>query len=179
MTVAIIQDCRNPAQRTSVLETPFWVSSGLVDASASAAIDDKVIILFSFPKASQKVILLYSACEVITAFTAGTTGIVGYYTTPTDTITPGTTVATIVGNGNQIEETTNATYTTPAVYFPAVTTDYVQYKVVGIPTADADLITGAATTVYCICATLSNAGTITAGKCRYHILLTIVPTAAQ
>jgi hypothetical protein len=178
MTVAIIQDCRNPAQRTSVLENPFWVSSGLVDAAASATIKDKVIILFSFPKTSQKVLVLGFATEVITNFSAGTSGIVGYYTTPTNVITPGTTEATIVGSGNQLEETTNATYTTAAIYFPAVTSDATQYRVVGIPTANADLITGAATTVYCICATFTNAGAITAGQCRYHMLMTIVPTAA-
>jgi len=174
MTVAIIQDCRNPAQRNTVLETPFWVSSGLVDASVSAAIDDKVIQLFSFPKAGQKVIVLGFACQVITPFTAGTTGIVGYYTLATDAITAGG-VATIVGSGNQLEETTNATYTTAGVYFPAAAADAAQYRIAGIPTADADLITGAASTVYCVCATFANAGTILVGQCRYHMLISIVP----
>ena len=178
MTVAIIQDCRNPAQRTCILETPFWVSSGLVDAAASAAIDDKVVILFSFPKASQKVIVMGFACEVILAFTAGTTGIVGYYTLATDAVTAGG-VATAVGSVNQIEATTNTTYTTAGTYFPAAASGMTASRVIGLPTADADLITGAATTVYAICATFANAGTIVIGKCRYHILLSVVPTANQ
>jgi hypothetical protein len=178
MPVTIIQDCRNVAQRTSVLETPFWISSGLVDAAASAAIDDKVVLLFSFPKASQKILILGFACEVISAFTAGTTAIVGYYTLATDAITAGG-VATIVGSGNQIEATTNATYTTPATYFPAAAAGATASRVIGLPTTDADLITGAASTVYCVCATFANAATVLGGKCRYHMMITVVPTAAQ
>jgi hypothetical protein len=174
MTVAIIQDCRNSSQRTNVLENPFWISSGLVDASASAAIDDKVIQLFSFPKASQQILVLNFCTQVITNFTAGTTGIVGYYTTATDAITAGG-VATIVGSGDQIEETTNATYTTAGFYFPAAAADATQYRIAGTPTANADWIVGAATTVYNVCATFTNAGTITAGVCRYHMLVTIIP----
>ena len=174
MTVAIIQDCRNVAQRTSVLETPFWISSGLVDASASEAIDDKVIQLFSFPKAGQNIIVHNFCTQVITAFTAGTTAIVGYYTLATDDVTAGG-VATIVGSGNQLEETTNTTYTTAGFYFPAAAADATQYRIAGTPTANADWIVGAATTVYAVCATFSNAGSIAAGKCRYHMLITVVP----
>jgi hypothetical protein len=177
MAVTIIQDCRNPAQRTSVLETPFWVSSGLVDAGASAAIDDKVILLFSFPKAGQKILIMKFATEVISNFTAGTAGIVGYYTLATDAVTAGG-VATIVGSGNQIEHTTDTTYTTAATYFPTADTSATAATIAGFPAADADLITGAATTVYCVCATFANAATILTGKCRYHMLITVVPTAA-
>jgi hypothetical protein len=174
MTVAIIQDCRNPAQRTNVLENPFWISSGIVDATASAAIDDKVILLFSFPKASQQVLVLNFCTQVITEFTAGTTGIVGYYTLATDAVTAGG-VATIVGSGNQLEETTNTTYTTAGFYFPVAAADATQYRIAGTPTANADWIVGAVSTTYCICATFANAGTIIAGKCIYHALVTIIP----
>lgn len=176
MAVTIIQDCRNAAQRTNVLENPFWVTSGLVDASASAAIDDKVILLFSFPKADQQILVLNFCTEVILAFTAGTTGIVGYYTLATDAVTAGGS-ATIVGAGNQLEETTNTTYTTAGYYFPAAAADATQYRVAGTPTANADWIVGAATTVYAVCATFANAGTIAAGKCRYHMLVTIIPNS--
>lgn len=177
MSVTIIQDCRNPSQRTSVLENPFWVSSGVVDAAASAAIDDKVVLLFSFPKAGQQVLVHNFCAEVITAFTAGTTGIVGYYTLATDLITAGG-QATIVGSGNQLEETTNTTYTTPATYFPAAAADATQYRIAGTPTLNADWIVGAATTVYCICATFANAATVLAGKVRYHLLMSVIPTAS-
>jgi hypothetical protein len=172
--VTIIQDCRNSSQRTNVLENPFWISSGVVDASASAAVDDKVIILFSFPKASQQILVLNFCTQVITAFTAGTTGVVGYYTLATDLITTGG-VAAQVGSVNQLEETTNATYTTPGFYFPAAAADATQYRIAGTPTANADWIVGAATTVYAVCATFANAGTIAAGICRYHMLVSIIP----
>lgn len=174
MTVAIIQDVRRTDQRTNVLDTPFWLTSGIVDATASAAIDDKVVVLFSFPKVSQQIIVQNFCCEVITAFTSGTTGIVGYYTLATNDVTAGG-VATIVGSGNQLEETTNTTYTTPGFYFPAAAADATQYRIAGTPTTNADWIVGAATTVYAVCATFANGGTIAAGKCRYHMLISIVP----
>lgn len=173
-TTAIIQDVRRTDLRTNVLETPYWITSGIVDATASAAIDDKVVILFSFPIAGQQILVQNFCCEVITAFNAGTTGVVGYYTLATDAVTVGG-VATVVGSVNQLEETTNTTYTTAGFYFPAAAADATQYRIAGTPTANADWIVGAATTVYAVCATFTNAGTITAGKCRYHMLITVIP----
>lgn len=173
-TTTIIQDLRRTDQRTNVLENPFWLTSGVLDASASAAIDDKVVILFSFPTAGQQILVLNFCCEVITEFTAGTTGVVGYYTLATDAVTTGG-VATVVGSVNQLEETTNTTYTTAGFYFPAAAADATQYRIAGTPTANADWIVGAATTVYAVCATMSNAGTIAAGKARWHMLVTIIP----
>lgn len=174
MTVAIIQDLRRTDQRTNVLENPFWISSGILDATASEAIDDKVVILFSFPVASQQILVHNFCCHVITEFTATTTGIVGFYTIATDAVTAGG-VATIVGSGNQLEETTNTTYTTAGWYFPAAVADATQYRIAGTPTANADWIVGAATTVYTISATLINNTTIAVGKCQYHILVSILP----
>jgi hypothetical protein len=173
-TTTIIQDLRRTDQRVNVLENPFWLSSGVVDATASAAIDDKVIVLFSFPVAGQQILVLNFCCHVITAFTAGTTGVVGYYTLATDAVTTAG-VATVVGSVNQLEETTNTTYTTIGWYFPAAAADATQYRIAGTPTVDADWIVGAATAVYSVCATFSNASTVLAGKCQYHMLVTVIP----
>ena len=127
-TTTIIQDVRRTDLRTNVLETPFWLTSGIVDATASDAIDDKVIILFSFPTAGQQILVLNFCCEVITAFTAGTTGVVGYYSLATDAVTTGG-VATVIGSVNQLEETTNTTYTAEGFYFPAAAADATQYRI--------------------------------------------------
>jgi hypothetical protein len=174
MTVAIINDVRNVAQRTSVLENPFWMTTSVLNAADTAAIDDKVVILFSFPKAGQRIIVRQFACEVITGFNSGTTAVVGYYTLATDAITTGG-VATAVGSVNQIEATTGTTYTSAGWYFSLATSAWVTYSILGVPTVDGDLIIGAATTVYAICATFANAGSVATGKCRWHLEVSIVP----
>ena len=175
MSVAIINDIRNPSQRTSVLETPFWVSSGLLDASATTAIDDLVVVLFSYPKAGQRVVIMQFVTEVITAFTAGTTATIGFYTLATDAITTGG-VATLV-DVDKIESA-GATYTSAGVYFTS-TGDRLTGTLTGIPVSATDMVIGAATTVPAVCATFANAGSVAAGVCRYHMLITIVPNAAS
>ncbi len=172
MTVAVIKDLRNPALRTSVLENPFWLTSGILDASVGAAIDDEVCIIFSFPVAGQRIIIRQFVTEVLsTVFTAGTTATIGFYTLATDAVTVGG-VATLVDVDKV--EASGATYTTAGFYFSA-TGDAVAIRILGVPTAASDLIIGAATDVIAVCATFANGATVLAGKCRYHMEVSIVP----
>ena len=171
MSVAVIGDLRGVPQRINIIGAPYWISSDTLDSAQGGAIDDKVVIIWSFPKAGQKIILLQFVTEVLTNFTAGTSATIGYYTLATDDVTVGG-VATLV-DVDKIEAT-GATYTTAAIYFTSAG-DWLTGKLTGIPAAGVDLITGAATTVPCICATFANAATVTAGKCRYHALIAVIP----
>jgi hypothetical protein len=173
MSVAIAADIRNPSQRTSVLENPFWLTSGILDAS-TAAIDDLVVVIFSFPVAGQRIIVRQFVTEVILGFTTGTAATIGEYTLATNGVTSGGGVATLV-DVDIVEATlSSAAYETAGFYFSA-TGDAVAKKILGVPTYHSDLFIGAATTVPAICATFGAAGTIIIGKCRYHMEISIVP----
>lgn len=170
MTVDIIRDLRAGSRRINIVGAPFWLTSDTMDA-AGTTIDDKVVVIFSFPVAGQLIILQQFVTEVLTNFTAGTSATIGYYTLATDAVTEGG-VATL-DDVDKIEAT-GATYTTAATYFTA-SGDWLTGMLTGIPAAGVDLITGAATTVPAICATFGNAGTISGGKCRYHALIAVLP----
>jgi hypothetical protein len=170
MAVDVIRDLRAGSRRTNIVGAPFWITSDTMDA-AGTTIDDKVVIIFSFPVAGQQIILMQFVTEVLTNFTAGSSATIGYYSLATDAVTVGG-VATLVDVDKV--EASGATYTTAAIYYSA-TGDALAKKILGIPTAANDLIIGAATTVPAICATFGNAGTISGGKCRYHALIAVVP----
>ena len=168
--VTIIQDVRRTDERTNVLGNPFWLSSGLVDASASAAIDDKYVILFSFPTAGQFIFIEQVIVEVISAFTAGTTFSVGLCSLATNAITAGGVGTTI--DDDEFVEAADITATTAGYYHPASATgnDWLTAKIAAVPTAPY-MLTGAATTVPAVMLVAANAGTVAAGKCRVHMFV--------
>ena len=168
--VTIIQDVRRTDERTNVLGNPFWLSSGLVDASASAAIDDKYVILFSFPTAGQFIFIEQVIVEVISAFTAGTTFSVGLCSLATNAITAGGVGTTI--DDDEFVEAADITATTAGYYHPASASgnDWLTAKIAAVPTAPY-MLTGAATTVPAVMMVAANAGTIAAGKCRVHMFV--------
>jgi hypothetical protein len=169
-TVTIINDVRRTDLRTSVLGNPYWISSGVVDASATAAIDDKYILLFSFPTANQFIYVEQVIVEVILAFTAGTTFSVGLCSLATDDITTAGVGTTI--DDDEFVEAADITATTAGYYHAASATgnDWLTAKVAGVPTAPY-MLTGAATTVPTVMMIAANAGTIAAGKCRIHMCI--------
>jgi hypothetical protein len=171
-TVTIIQDVRRTDQRTNVLGNPFWLSSGVVDATASAAIDDKYVILFSFPTAGQFIFVEQVIIEVITAFTAGTTFDIGLCTLATDAVTTGGVGTTV--DDNEFMESADITATTPGYYHAASATgnDWLTAKIAAVPTSPY-MITGAATTVPAVMLIGANAGTIAAGVARIHMFINI------
>lgn len=169
-TVTIIQDVRRTDLRTSVLGNPYWISSAAVDASASAAIDDKYCLLFSFPTANQFIFIEQVIVEVITAFTAGSSFSIGLCTLATDAITTagvGTTV-----DDDEFMEAADITATTPGYYHAAAAAgnDWLTAKIAAVPTAPY-MLTGAATTVPCVMLIAANAGTVTAGVCKVHMCI--------
>ena len=166
--VTIIQDCRRTDERTNVLGNPFWLSSGLVDASASAAIDDKYILLFSFPTAGQFIYIEQVIVEVILAFTAGTTFSVGLCSLLTNAVTTagvGTTIA-----DDEFMEAADITATTAGYYHAAASAGnaWLTAKIAGVPTAPY-MLTGVAAVVPTVMMIAANAGSVAAGKCRVHM----------
>lgn len=164
-------DYRRTDLRTNVLENPFWITSGLVDATAS---EDKGALLFSFPTAGQIIFVEQVICQIVTACTAGTLIDIGSGTLATDAVTTGGDI-TIVDADEYIKQD-DITVGTAGRYAAVTshTSDWLTAKIAGSYAAPY-IITGAATTVPCVYATISNTGTITAGKLRVHMLICIVP----
>lgn len=170
--VTIIQDVRRTDQRTSVLGNPFWLTSGLVDATASAAIDDKYCVLFSFPTAGQFIFIEQIIVEVVLAFTAGTTFSIGSSTLLTNDVTTGGVGTTV--DEEEYMEAADITATTAGFYHPAAATgnDWLTAKIAAVPTAPY-MLTGVAAAVPTIHLLAANAGSVAAGKARVHMLVNI------
>lgn len=171
MSTATVQDYRRTDQRTNVLETPFWISSAIVDGAVVSGLKDKACILFSFPTAGQKIVLWDFAVEIITGFTATTVIDIGSYTLATDAVTTGGD-ATLVDVDDYVPQG-SITATDAAWYYPAAG-DWLTARAAGTHVAVANLITGAASTVYCIAATPQTA-TIIVGQMQLHVLISIIP----
>lgn len=170
--VTIIQDVRRTDQRTSVLGNPFWLTSGLVDATASAAIDDKYCVLFSFPTAGQFIFIEQIIVEVVLAFTAGTTFSIGSSTLLTNAVTTGGVGTTV--DEEEYMEAADITATTAGFYHPAAAAgnDWLTAKIAAVPTAPY-MLTGVAVAVPTIHLLAANAGSVAAGKARVHMLVNI------
>lgn len=170
--VTIIQDVRRTDQRTSVLGNPFWLTSGLVDATASAAIDDKYCVLFSFPTAGQFIFIEQIIVEVVLAFTAGTTFSIGSSTLLTNDVTTGGVGTTV--DEEEYMEAADITATTAGFYHPAAAAgnDWLTAKIAAVPTAPY-MLTGVAAAVPTIHLLAANAGSVAAGKARVHMLVNI------
>jgi hypothetical protein len=170
--VIIIQDVRRTDQRTSVLGNPFWLTSGLVDATASAAIDDKYCVLFSFPTAGQFIFIEQIIVEVVLAFTAGTTFSIGSSTLLTNDVTTGGVGTTV--DEEEYMEAADITATTAGFYHPAAAAgnDWLTAKIAAVPTAPY-MLTGVAAVVPTIHLLAANAGSVAAGKARVHMLVNI------
>lgn len=171
MTTITAIDYRRTDLRTNVLENPYWITSGLVDATAS---EDLGAILFSFPTAGQIIFVEQVVCQIVAACTAGTTIDIGSGTLATDAVTTGGDI-TVVDldeyiKNDDITEATIGRYASTT----STTSDWLAAKIVGSYAAPY-IITGAASTVPCVYATVANSGTISAGTFRVHMLITVVP----
>lgn len=171
MATATIQDYRRTDQRTNALETPFWISSAVVDGAAVSGLKDKASVLFSFPKAGQKTVIWDIAVNIITGFTATTVVDIGVYTLATDAVTTGG-VATLVDVDYLVPQA-DITATSAAWYYPA-TGDWLAARAAGTHVANKNLFTGAASTVPCVVATFQT-GTIIIGKFQMHMMISVIP----
>ena len=175
-TVACI-DYRRTDQRVNVLENPYWITSGEMDGVAA---EDLASILFSFPKADELTIVHQVIFEVTTVFTVGAGAAVctvGIGTIATDAITTGGDVTTVDVDAYIL--TADITFSTAGYYMPLTshTSAWLTSAYGGTVTnAPSQFIVGAATTVPVVAAYFSNAGgDITAGKARFHMLISKVP----
>lgn len=168
MATKTVQDYRRTDLRTNVLANPYWISSGLILGTDD--IKDKYSVLFSFPVV-ESIIVMAMCCQIITAFSSGTTLDVGTVTLATDAVTTGG-VATTVDDDDFIANA-GITATTAGMYWPT-SSDFITAVAAGTYVAPA-LIVGAAATVPAIAVLASNAGTISAGVARIHALITKIP----
>ena len=172
MATATIADYRRTDQRANALETPFWLTSAVVDGAAVSSLKDKACILFSFPKAGQIVTVWDVALHVIDEFTAATTIDIGVYTLATsDAMTTGE-LATLV-DVDYILPTADNTSTTIGWYYPA-TAAWLTARAAGTHVSNQNNFVGAATVVPCIAITLGTA-TVIAGQCQLHLLVSVIP----
>ena len=162
-------DYRRTDQRSTILENPFWLTSGIVTASTVKTVYG---VLFSFPKAGQTIIIEDIIVQNIAAITAGTTIDIGLGTIVSD-ITP-----TVVTAGDA------DSYIKAADTVLTIATCWGALSATGSPFLTARVartwvsprvLTGAASTVPVITAFASNAGAIAAGTFRVHVLVTILP----
>jgi hypothetical protein len=173
-TTATIADYRRSDLRTNALETPFWISSAIVDAAAVSGLKDKACLLFSFPKADQKNIIWDITCQIITEFTATTTIKVGYGTIATDAVTTAGTMTYAGATTDNFMTNANFTAITAAWYTPAAANTWLTARAAGTHTEAANLLTGAATTVPCVTLTFGTA-TVIVGKIQVHMQIAVIP----
>ena len=181
----VMYDARRTDLRSNVLENPYWISSLEMD---EADIEDKIAIPFSFPigvAATKGPSACYSCglvlfhefiIEVTEAFAGDTPAFnIGQYTIATDDITTdgatsniGTPVyygatsgaADVTGTGVFVPHHTDSNWWDDKQASTWSTNSYV------IP-VDADVL--------CIGIAASSSGTLTAGKCVLHVLISEVP----
>lgn len=164
-------DYRRTDLRDNVLENPFWITSALVSAADA---EDKGALLFSFPKAGEIIIVEEVLVENVAAITASTTIDIGSGTIATDAVTTGGDI-TIV-DADEYIKTADASLSAGAVWgsTTANTSDWLTAKAAGTFAAPR-YITGAASTVPVVYASVANSGTVSAGSFRVHMLITRLP----
>jgi hypothetical protein len=167
-------DKRRTDLRTNVLTSPYWLSSALIDASVDA-VKSAETVYFSFPNAGKITIVLGFAMQIITAITSGSTITVGMGSLATDAVTTGGTVTVV--DVDQFLLMADITLATPAYYGPTTANTSVWLTGAAAQTwaTASRLIIGAAATVPCVYSVATNAGAITAGVWRIHMLVTDVP----
>jgi hypothetical protein len=161
-------DYRRTDLRTTVLENPFWITSGIVNCGTATA---KGAMLFSFPTAGQIIVVQEVVVQNIVAATGGNTVNIGSGTIATNAVTTGGDI-TIVDLDEYFLAADYAV-TAGVILGPttANTSDWLTAKAAGTWAAPR-FITGAASTVPVVYATI---GTASAGTFRVHMLVTILP----
>lgn len=164
-------DWRRTDLRSNVLETPYWITSGLV---LGATAEDGSNCLFSFPVAGRITIIHEVVLQVVVALTSSTVITVGSGTIATDDITTGGTLTNV--DADEYLLAADITVGTAGFYGPttANTSDWLTAKAAGTYAAPR-FIVGAASTVPVVYAVTTNTGTITAGSYRVHMLITNIP----
>ena len=174
MADKVMIDYRRMDQRRYIYQ-PYWISSSEVVGLELGSDETKVGIVFSFPKAqylTSKILIEKVCCQVTQAFAGGTITVdVGSYTLATDLIT--TDGAATIVDADEYVPTADITHGAAATYF-AATGDWITAKLLMTELTPV-IITPADTTVPAVGVYVTTDGTLTAGKCRVHMLITEVP----
>lgn len=173
MSTIALKDFRRTDLRTNVLETPYWITSQLINGAVSSGLADKGLVLFSFPVAAQKIIIWDIVVNISTAFTTNTTLNMGYGTIATDAAVDGDNI-TYSSTSGYMRMTSDFTAVTAAYYYPQAGNAWLAVRATGVNTAGNNLIVGAATAVPVIWIAPAIA-TIIAGKIQVHMLVSIIP----
>ena len=170
-TIACL-DYRRTDQRIQTLENPYWLTSGVVSAVAAK---DKGALLFSFQKAGEITIVKEVIIENIEAITAATTIDLGSGTLATNAITTGGDITVV--DADEYVAAADVVLTLAAFWGSTTTnkSDWLTAHLAQSTIAAPRCITGAATTVPCVYASVANAGAILVGKFRVHMLVTRIP----
>ena len=168
MTTGI--DYRRTDQRTTILENPFWLTSGIISA---LAIDDILAVMFSFPKVGQRIVIQEVIVQNIEVLTTGVTLDIGLGTIVSDAaptaVTSGDVDSFIKGADTVVTANTCWGSTTGANASAWLTAK------AGGTWVSPRVLTGAASSVPVITARASMSGTIATGTFRVHVLVTILP----
>jgi hypothetical protein len=177
MAYNMTKDYRRTDLRTNLFEFPYWITSGEVLGKDiyHTAEGTKAGVVFDFHVAGEIIFVEQVVFQVITEYTAGTTIEVGLGTIPAYTDTINTTVITNTDYDEYIK-VDDITATTIGYYGPdtAHTSDWLAAKITGSYAAPY-IITGAATTTPVITVAVINAGAVTAGVGRLHMLISRIP----
>jgi len=170
MTITVI-DYRRTDQRTTVLENPFWLTSGLVSAVAA---DDLGALLFSFPTAGKIIIIEEIIVQNFQVLDTGVTVNIGYGTLATDAVTTGGVLTETARTGLVTPTDTVLTANTCWGATTANTSAWLTARASGTWAVPRYLL-GAATAVPCIYSYNEKSGVIATGTFRVHVLVTVLP----
>lgn len=184
MGTTTIIDYRRTDLRTSVLENPYWITSGNITFAA----DSLCALLFSFPitksvapgYGSNLVLIHEMVLQVVTSFTNdSTTFSIGECSLASDAVTTGgvATDGTIAGNtpdDYMVEADGDADMIAAAAYnFIDTSSAFLTAHAAMTWTSDSTIIP-ADSTVLCIAGYLTG-GTLTAGSAYVHALISVIP----
>lgn len=177
MAYNMTKDYRRADLRTNLFEMPYWITSGEVKGSEiyHTAEGTKCGVVFDFHSTGEIIFVEQVLFQVTTGFTAGTTIEVGLGTIPAYTDTA---VTTVVTNTDYDEYILTSDITAATIGFYAAdtahTSDWLSAKILGSFVAPY-IITGAAATTPVVVVAVINAGAVTAGVGRVHMLINRVP----
>lgn len=166
MTTQVMIDKRRTDLRSYKDDKPMWVTSVEID---EADCEDLAAVLFSFPGA-QDFVIHNALVEVTEGFVGGTPSLtIGSCTLATDDITTGGDTTDV--DVDDFFTETEAASATPGIKFPGVTADFGAAWVANTGW----VITAADATVPAIAAYLTSSTSLTAGKCKIHLLISKLP----
>ena len=166
--VTITADYRRTDQRTNTLENPFWITSGVVNCLTCVG---GYALLFSFPKASQLILINEVIGQNIDLAVGGSAVEIGSGTLATDAITTAGVITEV--DRNEFVASGNYVVTANTCWGPTTGSDWLTAKSNGTYAADGRYLIGAAATVPCVYAAVG--ASFSAGTFRVHMLITVLP----